>query len=125
VIVGFLTFEIHARAVFVASGYPRRNGHGKSWKRAHKHYKSNWSTFQRLLWVFVFKESYEDRYVIMAYLSYTHFVISLLTIIMFVIDEFVFTQISFWIYFFGPYAALTMIRFIQSDYVAKGKIKWR
>ena len=60
----------HAKMVFLARGYPRRNGHGKSWNRAYKHYKTNWTLVQRLLWIPLFKENYEQKYRDIAIFSY-------------------------------------------------------
>ena len=34
IVVLFLFWDWHARMVFMARGYPRRYGHGKSWNRA-------------------------------------------------------------------------------------------
>ena len=59
---GALFMDWHARRVFIARGYCRRYGHGKSWNRAHKHYKTNWSILERMIWMPVFKEWYENKF---------------------------------------------------------------
>lgn len=46
IVVPFLFLDWHARMVFLAVAYPRRYGHGKSWNRAYKHYKNNWTFFK-------------------------------------------------------------------------------
>ena len=72
IILSFAFIDWHARSVFMARAYPRRYGHGKSWNRAHKHYKTNWTFLQRMLWIPMFKEEYEDKYRFIAYLSFAH-----------------------------------------------------
>ena len=49
IVCPFFFIDWHARMVIIARAYPRKYSHGKSWKRAHKHYKSNWTLVERLL----------------------------------------------------------------------------
>lgn len=88
--------EWFTRLSFLAEVYCRRNGHGKSWNRAHKHYKTNWTLLQRLFWLPLFKEKYERRHKIIAYLSYIHIVITLLTFITFLLSELSYYRFVFW-----------------------------
>ena len=120
-LVFFLFFEWHARFVFICAVYPRRYGHGKSWKRAHKHYKSHWTLRQRLLWLPVFKEAYESKYRWMAYLSYIHIGYVLLSLAGFVLGQFVFSW-DFWPWFFVSYLFFTLIRWCHSNAVGRGTI---
>ena len=113
-----LFFDWHARMVFMARVYPRRYGHGKSWNRAHKHYKTNWTFWQRLFWIPVFKEHYEDKYRLMAYLSYAHDAFALVMIISFLVDEFLLSNVYFWHYMYGGYIGFFCLRYIHSDAVA-------
>ena len=71
-IFGFLIAELASRLTFVYGGYPRRYGHGKTGHKAKKHYKANWTFWQRIFWIPVFKEYYESDFRILAYLSYVH-----------------------------------------------------
>lgn len=121
-IFAFAFMEWHARMVFVAVGYPRRNGHGKSFNRARKHYKANWTFWQRLLWIPVFKEQYENKYREMAYLSYAHVLVTLLTTIIILVDEFILTEINFWRYAFIAVSVFAIVRFIYDNGVGKGNV---
>ena len=118
VLYGFLILDWHARRVFLACGYCRRYGHGKSWNRAKKHYKCNWTFFQRLLWVHAFREKYEIEFRMIAYLSFAHVGVSLLTLLLFYINEFVFPSIIFWQYGFVFFTVFTILRFIYDNRVA-------
>lgn len=73
----FLALDWHARSIFSVCAYPRRYGHGKSGNRALRHYKSNWTFWQRMFWVFAFKEKYGARYRALAWFSYIHMAITL------------------------------------------------
>lgn len=117
-----LMMDFHARRVFIARGYCRRYGHGKSWNRAHKHYKTNWSILERMIWMPVFKEWYENKYRNIAYLSYAHFALAFVVIIAFLIDEFVILKLAFWHYIFVAFAVFTILRVIYDDAIATGKI---
>ena len=119
----FLVADWHARMVFVAIGYPRRYGHGKSWKRAHKHYKKTWSFRDRMLWRVVFKEPYESKYEWMAYWSYIHLAVSLIVVVCFLLHMFLFQD---WRIIVG-YTALAdtvvfCIRVGYSAWVARGTL---
>ena len=118
----FLFFDWHARMVFIATVYPRRYGHGKTWKRAQKHYKENWSLLERILWLFAFKESYEGKHRAIAYLSYIHFFFTILTICCFLLCDIFFPNSKVWIYEFIAYAIFMFSRFIYNNAIGQGKI---
>ena len=112
----------YSRLVFLARGYPRRYGHGKSWGRATKHYKANWSFVKRILWIPVFKEWYETKFRFLAYLAYVHFSIGAIFATVFLIDELLLFEVYFWHYFLFAFVGITLFRFVYADYVAIGKI---
>ena len=122
IVVPFLFLDWHARMVFLAVAYPRRYGHGKSWNRACKHYKNNWTFFQRLFWKPVFKEVYEDKYKILAYLSYIHAVLALTSVVFFLLFVKFSPNSKIWIYEFAGYSVFWIIRFIYSNAIAKGQL---
>ena len=76
-ILFFLFLNLHAKICFLACVYPGRYGHGKSGNRARKHYKKNWAFWQRIFWVFIFKEEYSARCRALAWFFYIHAVITL------------------------------------------------
>ena len=80
-----LLIEGAVRENFIAFGYARCYGHGKSWLRAYKHYKSNWTFWQRLFWVPVFKENYDSVFRIQAHLSWIHYFLAILFYIFYLI----------------------------------------
>ena len=121
VIALFAFFEWYAKSVFLARGYPRKYGHGKSWKRARKHYKTNWTFIQRMLWVFVFKEVYSSEYRMMAYMSYIHSIFAFVTISCFLLNEFLLSNFVFWQYIFVAYGIFTLIRYIHDNAIATAK----
>ena len=114
--------EWHARWVFVTTGYPRKHGHGKTWKRANKHYKTHWSFIQRMLWIPVHKEVYEDKYKFMACLSYVHAIITFIAIVSFLLNEFVIVTFKFWQYVYVCFAVFSLLRFIYNDSIGRRKI---
>ena len=122
VLAAVLIMDWHARMVFVACIYPRRYGHGKSWKRAYKHYKNTWSLFQRLFWIPLLKESYGSLYRVIAFLAYTHAVFALITGCWFLVDSLI-THNEYWIYVFVVFFIFTIIRFIFDNAIAKGIFK--
>lgn len=119
----FLVADWHARCVFVAIGYPRRYGHGKSWNRANKHYKKTWSFRDRILWRVVFREPYESKYEWMAYWSYIHIAVSLITAVCFLLYMFLFqdSKIIF-AYTFIADTVVFLIRVGYSAWVARGTL---
>ena len=122
IIFSFLFLDWHARYIFVATGYPRRYGHGKSFNRAKKHYKSNWTLTQRLLWIPLFKEEYEDKYRIMAYLSYINFSLMLITGVSFlVVSNYFFENIRSWVYVFVVYHVFCILQFIYNNSIGRKK----
>ena len=118
----FLFFDWHARFVFVLTGYPRRYGHGKSGARAEKHYKANWSLIQRLLWIPMFKEWYETKYRIMAYLSYIHFALTIVCSALFLISDSYFPDSKIWIYCGIVYHIFYVLRFIYDNAIGRKDI---
>ena len=122
IVLTFLFFDWHSRFVFVGTAYPRRYGHGKTGKRAHKHYKANWSLTERLLWLFVFKEPYEGKYRAMAYLSYIHFFFTIITICWFEIWTNFFPDSKVWAYEFLGYGIFTLARYVYDNAIGKGDI---
>ena len=122
-LIMILIAEFYARMVFIARGYCRRYGHGKSFNRAHRHYKKNWTFWQRLLWIPVFREDYEARHRAHAWLSYIHWGITLLAFVTFFFmgeKTFPWWQdwrvwvILVWVHFFEG-------RIVYTEYVARGK----
>ena len=122
IILSFAFIDWHARSVFMARAYPRRYGHGKSWKRAHKHYKTNWTFLQRMLWIPMFKEEYEDKYRFIAYLSFAHMALTVVTLAFFIISIICFPNSKIWIYEFLGYSVFWLLRFIYDNAIARGEI---
>lgn len=119
ILASVLIFDYHARGAFIAAGYCRRYGHGKTWKRAHRHYKTNWSFWERMFWIPVFKEPYEQDFRIMAYFSYIHSIWAVITYICFIVSDLYFPDSKFWIYEFIAFWVFVLIRFVFSDYMGK------
>ena len=117
----FLFDELHGRYVFIATGYPRRYGHGKSYNRAKKHYKNNWSFLERLIWVPIFKEWYEYRYKIFPFLSYIHSGLTVFTAAWFLISVDCFPDSKSWIYVFAVYNIFSLLRWIYHNGVGRAK----
>lgn len=122
VILSFAITDWHARGVFVAIAYPRKYGHGKSWKRAKNHYKTNWSAVERFFWIPIFKEYYDRKYRCIAYLSYIHILLGCLTICNLLINEFVFLRFTFWHYAFIAFSVFTLLRLVYDDAIGKEKL---
>ena len=118
----FAFFDWHARTVFVWVVYPRRYGHGKSAGRAQKHYKQNWTLFQRLLWVPIFKEWYANKYRFMAYLSYINAFLTLVTVALFLISIYNYPDSKIWIYEYAGHGVFCVLRFVYDNAIAKGQI---
>ncbi len=117
----FIISDWHARMVFLARAYPRRYGHGKSWNRAIKHYKKNWTFLERLLWIHVFKERYERKYIAFAHLSYIHVVLTLITLCFSAISLSLYPTSRIWIYVFIADGVFMILRIIYTDKVATAK----
>jgi hypothetical protein len=120
IIFGVIIMDWHTRMVFMARVYLRKHHHGKTWKRAHMHYKSNWSLCQRLLWIPMFKEQYENKYKTLAYLSYFYVFVALTTIVCFLLNELVYKNVLFWHYSMIAFAITTILRAIYNNVIAKG-----
>ena len=123
-VAGFLACDWRARTIFVALAYPRKYGHGKSWNRAHKHYKTHWTFWQRILWIPVFKEKYEDKYRSLAYLTYIHIVVTIGTIIAMLVAQFVFDDLYLerMRYVTYPDCCLVLIRVVHNEATARGTL---
>ncbi|MBQ2999594.1 MAG: hypothetical protein IJD64_03955 [Clostridia bacterium] len=118
-VVPYVVDSWYARGVFVVIGYSRRYGHGKSAKRATKHYKSNWSFWQRMLWVPVFKEQYEAKYRRMAYLEYIHLLLTMITTSCYLIYEIWCPQIYFgFVNLFIVNGAFFIFRYLHDNRIA-------
>ncbi len=113
----FVAFDWWSRMVFMARGYRRRHRHGKTWKRAHKHYKANWTFWQRMFWVPVFKEEYESRFRFLAYFSFAQLGISIVVL----------TALCFNLMFWDTLVKIScfyvLFRVIYINWVATGKIQ--
>ncbi len=112
----------YARRAFLARGYCRRYGHGKSWKRAHKHYKTNWTIWQRMLWIPVFKKKYENKYRALAYGAYMQSGLACLATICFLLNELVFNDFHLWHYVMIVFWVATTVRLVFINYVATDKL---
>lgn len=88
IVIVFLLCDWRARLVFIAEAYCGKYGHGKSWNRAHKHYKTHWKFWQRICWIPVFKERYDDKFRFLAYCSYFHLTVTLITMICMLVFQF-------------------------------------
>ena len=118
-IISILAFmEWYSRMVFLSILYPRKYGHGKSAKRARKHYKANWTLFQRLLWIPMFKEKYSRKYVLFPLFSFIQLLTGVITLILFV----VFTEANEepWVVSFIIFGSLMILRILYNNAVAKG-----
>lgn len=118
-IIPLIVMDWYARMVFLARGYCRRYGHGKSWKRAHFHYKKNWTLLQRLLWIPAFKEKYESKYKYLAYQSYIGLIFAISTSIFYILCR---NPLSH-IYVYKIYVCFIVSGLIYNDIIAveKGK----
>ncbi len=122
IIVGpFLLIDWHARGTIIARAYCRRYGHGKSWKRAHKHYKSNWTLVERLLWIPLFKEWYERKYRTIAILSYVHLVVVIVTLCLSCVSFPLYPNSKLWVYELVFYSLFWIFRFIYDNAIATEK----
>ena len=121
IIFTWLFIDWHSRFVFVARGYPRRYGHGKSWLRAHKHYKNNWSFFERIFWCPVFKERYSRKYRMLAYLAYIHTFFAFITVGFFFFSIEMALDSKIWIYEFIAYEIFSFLRYIYSNALGREK----
>lgn len=123
-VVAFLFLDWWSKMIFIACAYCKRYRHGKSWNRAHKHYKMNWSLLQRMLWIPAFREHYEGRYRLLAYSSYLQLILTIVTVILFCNPTvFVLLQNSkvLGCYVFGHFITI-VLRIIYNDFLASGKI---
>lgn len=116
--LGFLGIDWHGRTVFLYCAYPG-NGHGKTGKKFTKHYKTNWTFFQRLLWIPTFKEKYDVNIDIIVILSYINFLLYIATITCFLIEELVLKEVHFSKTAIIIYCVYTVIRFRYQVGVAR------
>ena len=121
VILSFSVMDWHARMTIIARAYRRRYGHGKSWKRAHKHYKTNWTLIERLLWIPLFKEWYESKYRAIAILSYVHMSMAMVTLCVSCVSLALFSNSKFWIFTLVAYSIFVILTFIYDNAIATEK----
>ena len=121
ILLSSLFLEWHARGVFVAIGYPRKYGHGKSWKRAHRHYKQNWTFIQRMLWIPVFKEEYDSKFRMLAYISYANWIIAPALVALTIVGYFNSADRWFFVWILIGFLIFLLIRFIYSNDLGRGK----
>lgn len=114
----FVIMDWYSRGTFIARGYVRRNGHGKTWKRAKKHYKSNWSFWERMIWKPIFSEYYGRKFKTMVVLAYIHFILLILTIAFLLFDEFLISTCTFWHYIFIAFSIFSIVRYVHSNAIA-------
>ena len=117
-------FDLHAKAVFLAVGYTRVHHHGKTFKRAVHHYKTNWSFFQRILWMPVFAEAYAPKYRTLAILSYLHYAIAVVVLALYAATDLI-GAISdrYWILCFAfVFVPFTIGKFIYTNALARSKL---
>ena len=112
-----LGFDWYSRSTFISSGYCNRYGHGKSWKRAHKHYKTNWTFWQRMFWMPVFKEPYESDFRLLAYFSYLQSFLSIVFYVLFIVSDIYFPESKVYKYVLYVFYAIFLLRYIHIDYV--------
>jgi hypothetical protein len=70
----------------------------------------------------MFKEEYEDKYRFIAYLSFAHMALTVVTLAFFIISIICFPNSKIWIYEFGGYSVFWILRFIYDNAIARGKI---
>lgn len=119
-----MILDLWARACFLAVGYPRVHHHGKTWKCATKHYKTNWKLRQRLLWIPVFAQAYPAKYRALAILAYLHYTLAVVVSALYATADF-FGAIDdgWWILFFGfVFVPFTLGKFIYTNMLVRGKI---
>ena len=116
-------FDLHARWVFIACAYVRVHHHGKTFKRASRHYKTNWSFAKKLFWIPVFAEHYAPKYRAMAILSFIHYTVTAVTLALFIMaDGFGIIPDPAWIICFcAVFAPFSVGRFIYTNAVARDK----
>ena len=121
IVAPFFIIDWHARGTIIARAYCRRYGHGKSWKRAHKHYKSNWTLIERLLWIPFFKEWYERKYRCIAILSYVHLGMTIVALCVCCVSFSLSTTSKLGVCVFAFYSLFWMLRFIYNNAIATEK----
>ena len=119
IILSSLIFDFLARETFIAVGYSRCYGHGKTWKRAHRHYKSNWNFWQRLLWIPVFKEPYESDFKILAVTGLIQYILMPITYVCFVVGYNHFYESKIWLYVFIAFWIFVLLRFVYEDHIGR------
>ena len=119
-----IILDLWARACFLAVGYTRVYHHGKTWKRSTRHYKANWTVWQRLLWIPVFAEAYPAKYRALAILSYLHCALAAVWLALYIAAD-VFGAIDnlYWILFLTIIFLPFMLgKIIYTDALVRGKI---
>lgn len=115
IIFSFVVWDWHARMAFIANKYCRCYGHGKTWNRAYKHYKTHWTLLERLLWLPVFKEKYDGDTRLLVYLSYIHLVFAIIATVFFLVGELVYKNMLVWKYVVIGYFIYTLIRYFYNS----------
>ena len=118
----FLGCDWRARTVFLVRAYRRKYGHGKSWNRAHRHYKTNWTFWQRICWIPVFKEKYDNKYRFLAYLTYIHFILTVTTIIAMLVAQFVFDDNKLFVDITWVDRIFSLFRVVHNEATARGTL---
>ena len=121
IVAPFFIIDFHARMTIIARAYCRRYGHGKSYNRARKHYKTNWTLVERLLWIPLFKEWYESKYRTIAILSYVHMGMAMVTLCVSCISLALFPDSKLWVYEFCFYSLFWIFRYAYDSAIATKK----
>ncbi|MBQ5363340.1 MAG: hypothetical protein IIU63_08330 [Clostridia bacterium] len=116
--------DLWARACFLAVGYTRVHHHGKTWKRATRHYKTNWKLWQRLLWIPAFAEAYPAKCRALAILAYLHYALVAVWLALYVAaDVFGVIDDLYWMLFLAIILLpFTLGKIIYTDALVRGKI---
>ena len=112
-----LALEWWSKSIFL-NGYRRKYGHGKSARRAGRHYKTSWTLLQRLFWVPLFKDEkdrYEAKYRWLAYFSWIHDAIGIIASISLNVEYYDF-------YRFGEIGSFTGVMILAFSYMALWRI---
>lgn len=118
----FAFFDWHARAVFIAAKYCGCYHHGRTWNRAHKHYKTHWTLLERLLWLPVFKEKYDGDTRLLVYFSYIHLILAIAAGILIFLGELVYNNVELVAYSFLAYLISTILRWLYTNALGRGDL---
>lgn len=115
VVGAFLALEFQGRLIFVMVIYPRKHKHGKTANRAKRHYKANWTFFQRMFWVPVFKEEYETRYKWLGVFFYIHLISTIISFICILIIHIKTQDPHDWLWIHIANTVVFHVRFIYNN----------